>query len=249
MFPDVPAEEFAAALDACAADILWEAGVAKPPICATTVARELGLIVLPDETSSHRGRYVRLADNSCGSTGQGTIVVGPAERPEREQWAIAHEIGESVAFRVFAAIGVRAGAVPAEAREQVANHLASCLLLPRDWFLRDGNAHNWDLAALKARYATTSHELIARRMLEMPPPVVITVCDQGTVHWRRSNQPGRPPRLLPGEVEAWRQAHESGKHASASLESSVSGLERVCAWPIHEPGWKREILRSQIAEW
>ena len=36
---------------------------------------------------------------------QATIVVGPAERPEREQWAVAHEIGESVAYRVFDALG------------------------------------------------------------------------------------------------------------------------------------------------
>ena len=99
--------------------------------------------------SPTRGRLVELADPRGGTVGQGTIVVGPAERPERLQWAVAHEIGESVAHRVFSALGVDPQAAPENAREQVANHLASCLLLPRDWFAADGSELDWDLFALK----------------------------------------------------------------------------------------------------
>jgi hypothetical protein len=195
-----------------------------------------------------RGRFVRFGDRADITAGQGTIVVGPAERPERLQWAIAHEIGESIAYRVFAALGVSAD-VSSDDRELVANHLASCLLLPREWFAVDGRETAWDLFALKQRYPTASHELIARRMLEMRPPIVVTLCDQGRVRWRRTNVGGRPPKLLPQEYAVWRETHENGSVAAAMLDPEATGLEAVRAWPIHEPEWKREILRSTIAEW
>jgi len=249
MLAEIPSEEFAAALDACAADILWEAAVESSPVDAELVAQRLGLVVAQDETMVCRGRFVRLTDQVFAAPGQGTILVSPAERPERRQWALAHEIGESVAHRVFAALGVRSAAAEPDARELVANHLAGCLLLPRRWFSVDGPALDWDLFALKERYATASHELIARRMLEMNPPIVITLCDLGRVHWRRGNMPGRVPRMLPEEQDVWQRSHTGGVMQSTALDAVATGLERVRAWPVHEPGWKREILRSDVAEW
>jgi hypothetical protein len=249
MLCEIPADEFAAALDTCGAEVLEEAGIGEPPVDATVVAERLGLVVARNDSMPLRGRIVRLADRVSGGEGQGTIVVGPAERPERLQWAVAHEIGESVAYRVFAALGVRPESAPENAREQVANFLASCLLLPRAWFAVDGSAFDWDLAALKRRYATASHELIARRMLEMRPPIVITLCDLGSVCWRRSNLACRPPQMLPEELAVWRKAHKLGEPASALLDPSTTGLDSVRCWPIHEVAWKREILRSAIAEW
>jgi hypothetical protein len=248
MLSEIPADQIAAALDACAAAVLWEAGVTGPPVDATLVAERIDLVVAHNGALATRGRLVELADPRGGTVGQGTIVVGPAERPERLQWAVAHEIGESIAHRVFFRLGVDPHAEPENAREQVANHLASCLLLPRDWFATDGRQLEWDLFALKHLYTTASHELIARRMLEMPPPVVVTLCDLGKIRWRRTNSGGRPPRLLPDEQRVWREAHGSGEAASAGLDPSTTGLERIDAWPIHEPDWKREILRSSIAE-
>ena len=249
MLPEIPSEEFASALDACAADVLWEAGVAAPPVDAAVVAQRIGLVVARDDTMPCRGRFVRLADQRGGDHPQGTIVVGAAERPERLQWTIAHEIGESVAYRVFDTLAVHPDAAPPGGRELVANQLASCLLLPRPWFDRDGRSLDWDLLALKQRYSTASHELIARRMLDMRPAIVVTLCDLGRVGWRRSNVTARPPRMLPEELDVWRQSHELGLPASAVLDPSATGLESVRCWPVHEPDWKREILRSDIAEW
>jgi len=249
MLAEIPADQFAAALDACAAEVLWEAGVAEPPVDATQVAERIGLVVAHNDALACRGRLVELADPRGGSRQQGTIVVGPAERPERLQWAVAHEIGESIAYRVFAALGVRPDTAPDNTREQVANHLASGLLLPSNWFAADGPQLDWDLFALKRRYATASHELIVRRMLELPTPIVITLCDLGRVRWRRSNVTGRPPQLLPAETNVWRDAHASGEPSSVVLDPASTGLESAHAWPIHEPDWKREILRSAIAEW
>jgi hypothetical protein len=249
MLSEIPADEFATALDACVEGVLWETGVEKPPVDALVVAGRLGIVVAQDRSLAGRARIAQLSDTHDLGIGQATIVVGPAERPEREQWAVAHEIGESVAYRVFDTLGVWPELAPVNARELVANHLASCLLLPRTWFALDGPSLDWELFALKRRYSTASHELIARRMLEMQPPIVITVCDLGRVAWRRSNSSGRPPRMLPEELATWRESHATGLAWGVSLDASATGLESVRCWPIHEPGWKREILRSEIAEW
>src|SRR3954470_16850363 len=151
MLSDIPDDEFAAAIDASASEVLWEAGVNEPPVDAIAVAEGLQLVVTRDCTMPCRGRFVRLAErheNPSGG-GQGTIVVGVAERPEREQWAVAHEIGESVAYRVFERLGVSFDESLATAREQVANRLANAILLPRRWFVADGRELDWDLLELK----------------------------------------------------------------------------------------------------
>jgi Zn-dependent peptidase ImmA (M78 family) len=249
MLPEIPREEFSAAVDACAVEVLWEAGIDQPPVDAVVVAQRVGLVVAKDDTMPYRGRFVRLAEQTGDSAGHGTIVVGQAERPERLQWAIAHEIGESVAERVFAALGISATAAPSDARELVANHLASRLLLPYEWFVDAGRRLDWDLAALKQQFATSSHELVARRMLEMSPPIVITLWDLGNVRWRRCNASPRPPKLLIEESRVWKESHESGLPAAAVVDPSETGLERVRCWPIHQVGWKREISRSEIADW
>lgn len=247
MLSEIPDDEFAAALDACAAEVLWEAGIDGPPVDALAVAEGLRLVVTRDYSMQNRGRFVRLADREENGGGVGTIVVGVAERPEREQWAVAHEIGESIAYRVFERLGVAFDEALPTARELVANRLASALLLPRRWFAVDGREHDWDLLELKERYSTASHELIARRMLEMRPAIVITVCDQGRVHWRRSNVSSRPPDLLREEKSAWQAVHHSGMPTCETLDSDT-GLERVQCWPVNEPGWKREIIRSEVTE-
>src|SRR3954468_10488581 len=247
MLSEIPDDEFAAALDACAAEVLWEAGVNGPPVDALAVAEGLQLVVTRDYSMPNRGRFVRLADREENGGGVGTIVVGIAERPEREQWAVAHEIGESIAYRVFERLGVAFDEALPTARELVANRLASALLLPRRWIALDGREHDWDLLELKERYSTASHELIARRMLEMRPAIVITICDHGRLTWRRSNATGRPPGLIPEEQEAWRECHRTGATMDVSVDGET-GLERVRAWAIHEPQWKREILRSEVAE-
>ena len=38
MLAEIPDDEFAAAIDACAAEALWEAAVTKPPVDALAVA-------------------------------------------------------------------------------------------------------------------------------------------------------------------------------------------------------------------
>jgi hypothetical protein len=108
----------------------------------------------------------------------------------------------------------------------------------------------WDLNELKARYATASNEMIARRMLEMPPPVIVTLFDQGKRQWRKSNRHFRTPPMTPPEVDAWKVAHETAAAARCEQAELPQGIEDVRAWPVHEPQWRREIVRTALAdEW
>lgn len=245
MFAEIPPEQFAAALDDCAREVLAEGRVERPPVDAFDLAERLDFVVARDSAMEVRARFVRLGNG----VRRGTILMADDPRPERRHWAVAHEIGESVAHRVFALLGVALADLPATARERVANHLASCLLLPRDWFAADGRTVDWDLWELKQIYRTASHELIARRMLEMPPPVIVTLFDQGRLQWRRSNALRRPPPLTPAETACWRLAWEQGQPTSCTDEDLPEEVEGVRSWPVHEPGWRREILRTALRLW
>jgi hypothetical protein len=242
VFAELTREELAAGLDCVIDEILAQSGVESPPIDAMAVARELGICVAWDDRQEGRARYVRLDGRPSGRC-RATILLRPEPRFERRQWAVAHEIGEHVAHRVFARWGVdppEAG----NAREQVANSLAGRLLLPTTWFLLDAVACDWDVLALKTRYGTASHELIARRMLECPPAVIVSIFDSGRISFRRSNVPGRPPSPSPAEIDCWNRVHRHCRRwRTRQGPCSIQG------WPIHEEGWQREILRTEISPW
>lgn len=240
MLPELSQEEYSAALDGVVAEILSDVGITGPPVDAVAVARALGITVAWDRHQRGRGRYVRLHGYGRG-TAQPTIVARPDIRPERDQWTVAHEIGEHVAHRVFARLGVDPREAPPNGREQVANHWGSRLLLPAEWFAADAPAMDWDLIELKARYRTASHELIARRMLDLPATVIITIFDNDSLTFRSSNVPGQTPPPARLERDCRQTTHD--REAPCTLDE---GPFRVQGWPVHEEGWKREILRTEV---
>jgi len=244
MLAEIPSEQYAASLDTCADELLRETKITAPPIDAILVARRLRLQVATDTRMDLRARFVRL-----GGAAEGTILLANDPRPERVQWAVAHEIGEFVAYRVFELLGVDLKDIPSSGREQVANRLASSLLLPKRWFTDDGRAAEWDLPTLKQIYRTASHELISRRMLDMPAPVIVTLFDQGQPTWRRSNVLRHPPQLNPFEEKTWRAAFEGSRATQYDGRNLPEGIDDVRCWPVHEPGWRREILRTGLEAW
>ena len=237
---DVPPEEMTLCLDECGAAMLAEAEVAHPPVDSVQLADRLGFVVAVDRSMQGRARLVRMNGRGRRRPSD-TILIAPETRGERRQWAVAHELSEATAHRVFAALGIGAVDAPPSAREQIANRLAGCLLLPRAWFERDGRAVAWRLPELKAIYRTASHELIARRMLEMTPPAIVSVFDQSRLTWRRSNLPGRPPDLTSLERTLWRECHSHARPTNGN-----DGVAQIDCWPIHEPGQKREIMRTEV---
>jgi hypothetical protein len=245
MWGEIPGEQVAEAIELVAREALAEGRWVAPPVDAVALARRLGMVVARDDVgAATRGRLVRPA----GTAGQGVIFVADEPRPERRQWAVAHEIGESLAYRVFAELRLDAAEAPERSREEAANLLAGSLLLPRAWLERDGAAAEWDLLELKGRYTTASHEMIARRMLAMRPAVVMTVCDQGRATWRQSNVLPRAPGLTAAERDAWQAAHRTGASVRCERGELPEGVEDVRAWAVHEEGWKREIVRMELAE-
>jgi hypothetical protein len=76
-------------------------------------------------------------------------------------------------------------------------------------------------------------------MLDLEPPVTITIFDHGRLSLRRSNLPRRPPPLSVAEQSAWREAHQSSRPCEFEAQAI-----RAQAWPVHEPDWKREIIRA-----
>ena len=112
------------------------------------------------------------------------------------------------------------------------------------WFTADAAACGWDLFLLKARYSTASHELIARRMLECRPPIIVSIFDNGRLSLRRSNVPGRVPPPADAETECWRRVRQCETPCQ-----DAQGPIAIQGWPIYEEGWKREILRTQLQQW
>ena len=157
-------------------------------------------------------------------------VLAARSAPGRLQCAIAHEVGELLAETVFAKLLIDPSIAPAHCRETIANGSASRLLLPSDLFSADAISCGWDLLELKNRYATASHELIARRMLDFPPPVIITVFDNNCLTWLRTNLPCRAPKLGRRELPFRNAVHESNGHRFDP------GPPPISAWAIHEPG-------------
>src|SRR5262249_37544676 len=156
--PEMTGEELAVVLDGIAADVLSSADYHQPPVDAALLAERIGVTVAWDDRQPGRARRVQLA--GARADVHPSILLRHDRRLERQHWALAHEIGESLAERAFAELRVDPREAPPQAREQMANRLAARLLLPRHWFASDGAACNWDLLAMKGHFSTASHELI-----------------------------------------------------------------------------------------
>jgi len=260
---EVSREELTAALEQTAEELLTRAGWVAPPIDAIAVAEALGITVAFDAAQRERGRLVllhavhrtaaardgkvcaqRLRDGSGVFAGQRPgfqplVVLRPDPRPERQQWAAAHELAEYAAWSVFDRLGADLRLVSPAWRERVANLLAARLLLPANWLRPLAQQTAWDLLQIKASFATASHELILRRMLDFDVALVISVFDQGRLTLRRSNLPASVPPPGADELSCVRRVRRSMRPARCGA---------VAAWPAYEPGWRRELLRWEIDE-
>jgi Zn-dependent peptidase ImmA (M78 family) len=131
------------------------------------IAQRLRVELVWDAGQTGRARRQQLA-------GQPAIFLRPDDRPERVQWAAAHELGEQFADRVIAKLELSPEELLPRQRESVANQLANRILLPGKPFAAACRATGSDLYRLKERFVTASHELIAWRMLDLPGPRIVT---------------------------------------------------------------------------
>jgi len=207
------------------------------------LAERLGMEIVVDHKESQRARCVRL---QRGTRSRWLLVLQRDARRERLQWAAAHELGETLVADAAIKLGWDIDDIQPKVREWLANEIAKRLLLPFPQFVTDGTNLGWDLLRLKGLYPNVSHEVIARRMLDAPFPVIITVFDNGSLSWRKSNSPVVLPPLSEHERTCWLAAYDSQQ--MTQYEDTV---ESIACWPIHEEGWRREIMRTQTAwmEW
>lgn len=233
MIDYVPREDVLANVDRMIEELLDAAQISGPPVDAIALAqRHLGMAVVLDQRQPQRGRAQR-------ALGKKQIYLKPEAREERHQWTVAHEIGEHLKSELLQRLGIAPSEARAMAGESLANLFAYHLLVPTRWFAEDAKALEFDLLALKARYATSSHEVIAWRFLDLPQPCVVTIFDNEKISRRRSNAWPVKRVLAAAEERCWRSVHEQGEPSTVRDEEwTVSG------WPVHELGWKREILRG-----
>jgi hypothetical protein len=207
-----------------------------PPVDAIRIARSLGAEVVLDGSLAGRGRIKRIS-------GCPTLFLRPDDRPERLQWAAAHELGEALAVRLCRRLGRDEAEVSPQEREDIANRLAREILLPYDWFRCDCHAFEFDLVRLKQRYRTASHELIAWRWLDLESPAVVTVFDHGQLTRRRGNGSSSPPPLTDVERRCWERLRQT-RQSARTEDSRLS----VRGWCVDTPGWEREILYAAVGD-
>ena len=237
MLDDVPREDVTNTVDRMVEELLSTAGFTKPPVDAIALAqRHLGMVVVLDQRQPQRGRAQR-------TLGKKQIYLRPEPREERHQWTVAHEIGEHLKSELLERLGIQPTQAKAMAGESLANLFAYRLLVPTCWFAEDAKSLDFDLLELKKRYATSSHEVLAWRMLDLPEPCVITIIDNGEIHRRRSNAWPIKRQLVPPEKKCWEYVNKRGKPKVVREDEWT-----VTGWPVHELEWKREILRSEYAE-
>jgi predicted transcriptional regulator len=233
MFNELPREDVLNTVDAMVEELLDAAQWTQPPVDAIALAQgPLGMVVVLDQRQPQRGRAQR-------ALGKKQIYLRPEPRVERHQWTVAHEIGEHLKSELLSRLGIAPNEARAMAGESLANLFAYRLLVPTCWFAADVKTLEYDLLALKARYATSSHEVIAWRFLDLAQPCVVTIIDNENISRRRSNAWPIKRALLDVEKCCWEQVTKTGKPMTRrDDEWTVQG------WPVHELEWKREILRS-----
>ncbi|MFQ5731517.1 MAG: ImmA/IrrE family metallo-endopeptidase [Planctomycetaceae bacterium] len=218
-------------LDCMARELLESAAVDGPPVDPFRIADRRGIRVATDARQQVRGRQKTL-------NGRPVVFLKPDDRPERVQWALAHELGEIHAWRAADRAGI-ADTLSTGMREQIANQLASRILLPGHWFFPDAARCDDDVLELKTQYATASHSLIALRLLDRDLPAVVSIFDQGRLTYRKSNRASFSADPIRAEEEdEVRRAMQSNRLPSTR---SVSG-RRIRSWPIDEPGRQRDIV-------
>jgi Zn-dependent peptidase ImmA (M78 family) len=238
MIEDFARQDVLSSVDRVIEEVLTAAGMSEPPIDTITLARDhLGIEVCLDRGQKQRGRAQR-------SAGREQIFLKPEPTEERHQWTVAHEIGEHLKPTLLERLGTPPEEARAMAGESLANLLAHHLLVPTRWFQTDAPSMSYDLLALKERYRTASHEVLALRMLDLPEPCVISIIDNDHLYRRRSNAWQVQRRLESPEQRCQHYVHDYGRPKLVQ-----DGGWTVYGWPVHRIEWKREILRSQKDDW
>lgn len=226
------------------ATLLEQAGIRFPPIQVREVAGFLGYEVESDP------KYPQLSGHEMVS-GTWRIIVRPPVRPERESFAIAHEMAhihwmDEIHHNGDPSLGGKL--------EYFCNKFASLLIVPYYWFKDDARETGYDLFELKKIYTTASHELLANRLAGLRQTVVTIFDDDGNEKrvTRRFTASGNAPvKLSKAETQIIKDVCWSGSVIEKTGTVREDGrFERVKlkAYPVFEGEWKRVIVFMEPAD-
>jgi hypothetical protein len=230
MSDDLTREEVHHAVDRLVEELLERAGVTAPPVDAVALARRHLGLPAPTERRP-RGRRGPRAE----------MDERPEPGEERKQWEAAQAVGAHFKPELLRRLGVEPAEGQAPMGESPANLFARHLLVPRCWFAGDARSCGYDLLALLRRYSTAGHEVLAWRLLDLPEPCIITVVDNDHVHRRSSNAWPVRRELSGPERRCQRYVNQNSRPRIVQADGWT-----VQGWPIHQPDWKREVLRSVV---
>jgi IrrE N-terminal-like domain len=231
---DLSRTDVLAAIDVLVAELLTKTRVFEPPADAVAIAGRLGIPIAKE------GR--RRISGSERANGDHVVHLKSEASEETRQWFAARAIGQHYKKELIARLDA-ADDAPRIAGESLANLFAYHLLVPSCWLADDIKAIGYDLQALKERYPTAAHEVIAWRFLDLPEPCIVTIVDNDAVSRRRSSGVRVTKQLSPPE----RQCQRYVNHYSRPRTVQAQGWT-VQGWPVHRTDWKREILRSTVEE-
>lgn len=204
--------------------LLALAKVNGPPVRPERIARALRINVLEGPLPMRRGQSYRYR-------GMKFVDIGKADRDERRNFTLAHEIME---LELLGTVGDKA------LRHEIAVRGAAALLCPTRFFRDACTADAFDLFELKAAFATASHEVVALRSLDFAEAIV-TVFDNGRLVNRQTSYPFGAGPVSPEERALMKDVLRSGGVQQKAWEGASAA-----AYPVFENEFKRVIVRTTL---
>ncbi len=220
-------EEVTQLLDRIVESLLEECGIRQPPVDPKKIADKLGLVLSEAQLAGRRGQSYR-------RQGKQHVEIHREDRPERKNFALAHEIVELELKKVLE-----------EPREchRWANLGASFLLMPTPWFREKCQASGFDIAELKTVFSTASWEAVGLRTLNFSESIV-TIVDDDRVTRRKSSYPFYISKKLSDEERGVvRKVLQTG-----NVEKQHFASCEVVGYPVFEKEQRRVILRTILDE-
>lgn len=220
-------EERDAIIEATVERLLASAGIDRPPVDPERIARAARINVLDRDLPQRRGQSYRYR-------GMKSVDLGRADRAERRNFTLAHEIME---------LELPSTASDKQAKHETAMRGAAALLCPARFLracLREASAAPFDLFRLKAVFSTASHEVVALRSLDFTE-AIITVFDNGRLVNRQTSYPFGIQPVTRQERDLMRRAIRSGDVCEATWPGVFAA-----AYPIFDNAIKRVILRTTL---
>lgn len=208
-------------LEGIAREILDGSGLDEAPVSALAIARHLGLVPMPSNTTA---------------VAPPVLLFDEALSEERQRIRVAHEIGHVLLAR----------AGHDDRDERAAWHVGAALVMPARGLRADLARHQWDLAEIVPRYGV-SWEAMARRLTSLVG-CVVSVWDRGELARRWCSPWIRSPMVARRGTPGW-EAQLAGE--CRELEAHLHPENLVAAYHVPSAdGWgTRVVVVSGLEEW